>query len=144
MPRWPVHYVDIRAFAYATEIDARVHEALQTLIDDAAPVEATDSAGHGGAPITLLQARIQRSRAIDAVIGGLEGIVALSPDALRDRITADGELYLSVDKQAAYAGAIEYGDGIIVRSKLEAYPATPENTAAAAAPLIEFLVSQST
>jgi len=144
MSTWPVHYLDIRAFAYATEIDARVREAVQTVIDDAGPVEAVDSSGHGGAPITLLQARIQRTRAIDTVITGLEGVVGLSPDALRDRITADGELYLSVDKQAAYEGAIEDGDGIIIRSKLEAYPATRENTVAAAAPLIEFLVSRPT
>ena len=144
MSTWPVHYLDIRAFAYATEIDARVREAVQTVIDDAGPVEAVDSSGHGGAPITLLQARIQRTRAIDTVITGLEGVVGLSPDALRDRITADGELYLSVDKQAAYEGAIEDGDGIIIRSKLEAYPATRENTVAAAEPLIEFLVSRPT
>jgi RNA binding exosome subunit len=144
MSTWPVHYLDIRAFAYATEIDARVREAVQTVINDAGPVEAVDSSGHGGAPITLLQARIERTRAIDTVITGLEGVVGLPPDALRDRITADGELYLSVDKQAAYEGAIEDGDGIIIRSKLEAYPATPENTVAAAAPLIEFLVSRPT
>ena len=144
MSTWPVHYLDIRAFAYATEIDARVRDAVRTVIDDAGPIEEIDSTGHGGAPITLLQTRIQRTRAIEGVITGLEGVVDLSPDALRERITPDGELYLSIDKQAALAGAIESGDGIIIRSKLEAYPATPQNTAAAATPLVEFLVSQST
>ena len=144
MSAWPLHYLDIRAFAYATEDGARVTEAVRTVIGESAQIEETASTGHGGAPITILHARIEQRAAVAEVITQLAGVFDVAPTALGARITADAELYLSVDKQAACTGTVRPGDGIAIRCKLEAYPATRANATAAARPLIDHLVSSST
>jgi hypothetical protein len=144
MSAWPLHYLDIRAFVYATEVEDRVRTALQTVIGETAAADEVESSGHGGAPLTILQTRIEGSAAVAAVITQLEGALDVTPETLRDRITADAELFLSLDKQAAFGGEIRAGDGIVVRCKLEAYPATPANATAAATPLIDHLVTTST
>ena len=144
MSAWPLHHLDVRTFAYATEVDDRVREAMQQVVGETPAIETTESTGHGGAPITILHARIERTTAITQVIDRLGDRIETTPTALRDRITADAELYLAVDKQAAYKGDVRAGEGIAIRCKIEAYPATPSNTTAAAAPLIDHLVTTST
>jgi Predicted exosome subunit len=144
MAEWPLHYLDARTFAYATEVDERVREALRRVVGETPAIERTESAGHGGAPITILQTRIQQTAAIAHVIAQLGGSIETTPADLSDRITGDAELHLTVDKQAAYTGDIRAGEGIAIRCKIEAYPATPSNTTAAAAPLIDHLVTPST
>jgi RNA binding exosome subunit len=57
----PFHYVDLRAFSYATEDVARVESALRTLLPDGFPVERVESEGYHGDRIVVLSARVENA-----------------------------------------------------------------------------------
>ena len=44
MPSVPVHYVDLRAFCYATEDEKRVEAALRTYLPEEFPIERAGEA----------------------------------------------------------------------------------------------------
>ena len=121
----PFHYVDLRAFCYATEDEKRVEQALRTYLPEEFPVERTESEGHHGDRILVLSARVEKADGIRHV---LDRIAELGEaDRLRDeldqRVTENCELFMRLDKQAAYRGRAELGEGITLRAKVEAYPA---------------------
>lgn len=128
MSEIPFHYVDLRTFAYATEDEARVVDALETFLPDETPIERTESEGHFGDRILVLSVRLERADEIRTVLDRI-----LTPDRLHrlrsemsERITENCELYLRFDKQSAVAGEVRDGDSITFRAKIEAYPATRE------------------
>ncbi len=125
----PFHYVDLRAFCYATEAESRVIEALQTLLPADHEIERSASEGHHGDPIVILSARVERATEMDHVFSRLEESVDFDDirAELPDRIDENNSLYLQLDKQAAAQGEIRLGQGITVRAKIEAYPAKREN-----------------
>ena len=121
----PFHYVDLRAFCYATEDEKRVEQALRTYLPEEFPIERTESEGHHGDRILVLSARVEKADGIRHV---LDRIAELGEgDRIRDeldqRVTENCELFVRLDKQAAYRGRAELGDGITLRAKVEAYPA---------------------
>lgn len=135
----PVHRIDLRAFRYATEVPERVEAALAVVIPELTDAETgpdltrTRSEGHYGHPIDVYEASLEDDRAMaslfDRLADGdaLERIVA----DLDDRVTEDCEMFIRLDKQRAYAeDRLHLGDGIEVRIKLEAYPATPDRAIA--------------
>ncbi len=119
----PVHYIDLRTFGYATEDRRRVVAALRQLLPDDHPVESHESTGHYGDPIMVYSARVEQTAGIRTVLNTLADILAEIEPELDDRVTENTELFIQIDKQAAYNGTIVLGDGITVRIKLEAYPA---------------------
>ena len=58
MPEVPFHYVDLRAFSYATEDQKRVEEALRSLLPDDAELDRVENVGHHGDRIVVFSARI--------------------------------------------------------------------------------------
>ena len=128
MPGVPIHYVDLRAFAYATEDVRRVEDALRTVLPEEAEIERSETEGHHGDRIVVLSTRLERADDVRHVLDR----VSESPDFARllaeldDRVTEHTELFFRLDKQAAFDDRIELGDGITVRAKIEAYPATRE------------------
>jgi hypothetical protein len=128
MPRVPFHYVDLRTFCYETEDEKRVEEALRTFLPDEFEVERVESTGHHGDRILVLSARVENADDVRYVLAKLaalpdfEGLL----DELDDRVTENTELFLRLDKQAAFRGATRRGEGITVRAKVEAYPAKRE------------------
>lgn len=124
----PLHYVDLRAFCYATEDDKRVEEALGLFLPEDVELERTTTEGHYGDRILVYSVRVERADEIRHVLERLTDIEEL--DRLRaeleDRVTENTELFLSLDKQAAFNGEVRLGDGITFRGKVEAYPATKE------------------
>jgi RNA binding exosome subunit len=118
--------VDVRAFCYETESEERVRDALALLVPAEVPLEREETRGHHGDRIVLLSARIEAADGVRAVFDAL----AASPDMdriraeLPERIDEDCSLFFHLDKQAAAAGTLRLGDGIAVRAKVEAYPAT--------------------
>jgi RNA binding exosome subunit len=124
----PFHYIDLRAFCYATEDDKRVEQALRTYLPEELEIERATSEGHHGDRILVLSARVENADEMRRVLSK----VAEIPDAdrlldeLDDRVDENCSLFLRLDKQAAYRGAAELGEGITLRAKVEAYPAKKE------------------
>jgi RNA binding exosome subunit len=126
--RVPFHYIDLRAFAYETEDEARVEAALRTFLPEEFALERAESRGHHGDRIVVRSARVERADGIRHVLAQ----IADAPDyerifeELDDRVTDNCEFFLRFDKQAAFRGEVRLGEGITVRAKVEAYPAKRE------------------
>ncbi|WP_134672209.1 RNA-binding protein [Halorussus marinus] len=125
MAEVPFHYVDLRAFCYATEDDKRVEQALRTFLPEEIEIERAESEGHHGDRIVVLSSRVETADEMRHVLSK----VAELPDAERllseldERVDDNCSLFLRFDKQAAYRGEIALGEGITFRAKVEAYPA---------------------
>lgn len=121
----PFHYIDLRTFCYATEDESRVTAALQAFLPAETPIDRTVNTGHHGDRIAVLSTRLDTADDMRYV---LDRIVALDEidevlDELDDRVDEDCSLFLSFDKQAAFRGTVALGRGILLRAKVEAYPA---------------------
>ena len=121
----PFHYIDLRTFCYATEDEARVEAALRTFLPEDVDLDRSVTEGHHGDRIVVLSARVETAdemrRILDVVseLDDLDRVVA----ELDERVDEDCSLYLGFDKQAAFRGEVELGRGIVLRAKVEAYPA---------------------
>jgi RNA binding exosome subunit len=137
----PLHYVELRAFSYATEAEDRVAAALSRFLPEETELDRAESEGHFGDPIVVLSARLERAAEIRTVLDALRDL----PDAEYDRVVAeldervdpDCNLYVTLDKQAAVAGDVRLGEGITLRGKVEAYPADPDRAVANARGMLE-------
>lgn len=123
----PFHYIDLRAFCYATEDEARVEQALRTFLPEEFDIERVENEGFHGDRIVVLSARVENA---DDVRHILDRVAELDLDDVRteltERIDENCSLFLRLDKQAAYSGSIERGEGLELRAKVEAYPAKKE------------------
>lgn len=128
----PFHYIDIRAFSYATEAVRRVETALRTVLPDEHPIERADGTGHYGDRIVICSARIETADGMRTVLDRLAdgGVLQTIKSELSDRVSENQEVYVTLDKQAAYEGAVVTGEGIRLRGKIEAYPATRDRAEA--------------
>lgn len=121
----PFHYVDLRAFCYATEDESRVVDALLTLLPEDVEIERAPGEGHHGDEIVVLSTRVERADEMAHVFDRLRESVDIGQirEELEDRIDENNALFLQLDKQAAARGEIRLGTGIVLRAKVEAYPA---------------------
>jgi len=132
MPSVPFHYMDLRAFCYATEDEKRVEQALRLLLPEDVEVERATSEGHHGDRIVVLSTRVETAdemRHVLSVLSELDEVQRLS-DELDERVDENCALFLQLDKQAAFDGEVRLGDGITLRTKVEAYPAKKEKAVA--------------
>lgn len=128
MARVPLHYVDLRAFCYATEDEKRVETALRTFLPEEFDLERVENVGHHGDRIVVLSARVENAddmRHVLARVSDLDEIDRVV-DELDDRIDDNCALFLRLDKQAAFRDDVRLGPGITLRAKVEAYPAKKE------------------
>ncbi|WP_254862738.1 RNA-binding protein [Halovivax gelatinilyticus] len=128
MAQIPVHYVDLRTFCYATEDEKRVEQALRLFLPEDAEIDRQESEAHYGDRILILSARIEVAddvRDVLTTVASLSDIDRLYNE-LDERVTDNTELFLRFDKQAAFNGSVELGEGITFRAKVEAYPATKD------------------
>ncbi|PSP91304.1 hypothetical protein BRC78_04485 [Halobacteriales archaeon QH_8_68_33] len=141
MPAVPLHYVDLRAFCYATEDDQRVEAALRTFLPEGVELDRAESEGHHGDRILVVSARVERADEMRHVLDRLAELddVDSVVEELDERVDDNCAFYLTLDKQAAFNGEIRRGDGITFRSKVEAYPAKREKAVANARELFESL-----
>ncbi len=124
----PFHYIDLRAFCYATEDIDRVETALRQFIPDEIEITHEETEGYHGDTITVLSVRVDRADDIRYVLSRLaelDDFIDLI-DELEDRIDENCAFFVQLDKQAAVSGAVERGAGLMLRGKVEAYPAKPE------------------
>ena len=128
MPSVPFHYVDLRTFCYATEDEKRVEGALRTFLPEEFEIERATSEGHHGDRIVVLSTRVERADEMRHVLGRLSDLDTASRLAaeLDERVDENCSLFLRLDKQAAFNGAVRLGEGITFRAKVEAYPAKHE------------------
>lgn len=144
MPQIPLHYVDLRTFCYATEDDKRVEDALRRFLPEEFEIERVESEGHYGDRILVLSARVETAddvRHVLAQLTDLEEFDRLLAE-LDERVTANCELFLRLDKQAAFNGEVALGDGITFRAKVEAYPAKKEKAVDNAEAVLEELAAE--
>jgi hypothetical protein len=129
MARVPFHYVDLRAFSYATEDDRRVEDALRTFLPEEFEVDTHSVEGHNGDRIVTLSARVENADDVRHVLSQLADLPTIEQvmDELDDRVTDNCELFLRLDKQDAFGGRVTLGEGVTLRAKVEAYPAKREN-----------------
>ena len=121
----PFHYVDLRTFCYATEDEKRVEAALETFLPEGTELEREVTEGHNGDRIVVLSVRLERADEIRHVLETLTGLDEFDRllEELETRIDDNCAFYIGLDKQAAYNGAAALGDGLMLRGKVEAYPA---------------------
>jgi len=128
MAEVPFHYVDLRAFCYATEDDKRVEQALRTFLPEEVEIERAESEGYHGDRIVVLSCRVETADEMRHVLSK----VAELPDSdrllseLDERVDDNCSLFLRFDKQSAYRGEVALGEGVTFRAKVEAYPAEKE------------------
>ncbi|SDF76300.1 RNA-binding protein [Halorientalis regularis] len=145
MPSVPFHYVDLRAFCYATEDEKRVEGALRTFLPEEVEIERATSEGHHGDRIVVLSARVERADEMRHVLNRLSDLETAQQlaDELDERVDDNCSLFLRLDKQAAFGGDVRLGDGLTVRAKVEAYPATKEKAVENAREALETFIAES-
>jgi RNA binding exosome subunit len=123
----PLHYVDLRAFCYATEDDRRVEAALRRFLPEEFPVERSETEGHYGDRIVVMEARVENADEVRHVLDAVGDLPAEDLRRVRkeldDRVDENTSLFLRLDKQAAFDGDVDLGQGLTLRAKVEAYPA---------------------
>ena len=126
----PFHYVDLRAFSYATEDDKRVEDALRLFLPEEFGIDRTESEGHHGDRILVLSARVENADDVRCVLDALEALPDEEFDRLGgeldERVDENCSFFVSLSKQAAFNGEVRLGDGLTLRGKVEAYPAKKE------------------
>jgi len=132
MPKVPFHYVDLRAFSYATEDEKRVEQALYTLLPEDVELDRAENVGHHGDRIVVLSARVETADEMRHVLDRLSELEDLDRvlNELDERVNDNCALFLRLDKQAAFRGNVRLGSGLTVRTKVEAYPAKKETAVA--------------
>ena len=125
----PFHYLDVRAFCYATEDCSRVEVAIRNLLPSDTELTRENSSGHHGDPITVYTARIETADEMRVILNHLLTFDTIEKVtvALAERVADDCSFFMRIDKQRAYDGEIVLGPGIQIRGKVEAYPANREN-----------------
>jgi len=123
----PFHYVDLRAFCYATEDEKRVASALRTFLPEEIDLDRVENEGHHGDRIVVLSARLENADDVRHALDRLSDLPGASFDRLVDeldeRVDENCSLFVALEKQAAFRGDVELGGGITLRAKVEAYPA---------------------
>ncbi len=121
----PFHYVDLRTFCYSTEDEKRVETALRTFLPEETEIQREVTEGHHGDRILVFSVRLERADDVRYVLSRLTELDSFDRllDELEDRIDDNCAFFIQLDKQAAYRGDVELGDGLMLRGKVEAYPA---------------------
>lgn len=122
----PFQRATASAHCHATEIPARVEEALRALVGPA-PIHETRARGHHGNPIRVLEARLEGGdlrRAMETLRSAAGPWLARELDA---RVADDLWFYARLDKQRASQGALvvaNVDDPIRLRAKVKVFPAS--------------------
>ncbi|MEF8799728.1 MAG: RNA-binding protein [Halolamina sp.] len=121
----PFHYIDLRTFCYATEDEKRVEQALRRFLPEDFHIERATNEGHHGDRIVVLSARVEKADNVRYVLQQLSDLPDIERiiGELDERVDENCSFFLRLDKQRAFKGDVEQGQGITLRAKVEAYPA---------------------
>jgi RNA binding exosome subunit len=121
----PFHYVDLRTFCYSTEDEKRVEAALRTFLPEETEIERDVTEGHHGDRIIIFSVRLERADEVRHVLARLTELDDFDRllEELEARIDDNCAFFIGLDKQAAFKRSVEFGEGMMLRGKVEAYPA---------------------
>ncbi len=119
--------VRLRAIAQATEVEARVLEAV-AFASGTDEITIYKAEGHFGTPITIIEVELKKKSEIKRFIGLMSeaGILQALRDDSDARTDQDCAFHFRLDKQKAYLGELalaEAKDVIDVSMKIGVYPA---------------------
>ena len=127
--RGPFSSLHARALCHATEVLDRVKQAVLNTVGEV-ELETKRTAGHHGNEIVVVEAHITDARAMRHLFESLpKNDREQLSNTLAERLDDSCNLFLRVDKQSAYDGRIvlaNSGDVILIRLKVNAYPAKKE------------------
>ena len=111
----PVAYVDVRFCAHATEDVEKVVKAVQNTLPsdhiEDITFKRSNLEGHYGNPITFFETRIKDKETVRALVENLSvNLSSLDKEELGrtiHRCVDKGNLYIRLDKQAAFQGKIK-------------------------------------
>ena len=113
-----------RVFCHATEDLDRVKAALENAVGKS-EVKITRTEGHHGNPIVILESTVEESDDIDEFFSrlGKQNVDEIL-SSLSSRMDEACNLFIRLDKQAAFKGEIRFGsdDVISVRIRVRSYP----------------------
>jgi RNA binding exosome subunit len=137
------HWVRLRASCHPTEDLAKVEAALRFVAGvPGLPLESTAMDTHHGGTVRIVEAVLDRSRAVRDVLQRLLDLPGAREElaaTLEARTDDDGVLYVRFDKQEAFQGrlALTRGeDAVQLRLRMETYPASREAALAALRELV--------
>lgn len=132
------HYVELRAFAHATESLELVDEGMRTLIPGDLGVDVEEAEGHFGNRVRILRTKLEKADDIRYFLDRIDHLKSTLLSELDRRLDDDCNLWIRLDKQRAVEGRVEGTDmdGIVARIKLAAYPADRENAVESAEELL--------
>ena len=115
MSQLPVAYVDVRFCAHATEDVEKVVKAVQNTLPsdhiEDITFKRSNLEGHYGNPITFFETRIKDKETVRALVENLSSnLSSLDKEELGrtiHRCVDKGNLYIRLDKQAAFQGKIK-------------------------------------
>lgn len=115
--KFSIAYIDLRAFAHATEDPDKVLNAIRNIIPteliDTVIFKKSNLTGHHGNPITLLETRIKEKNTTQLIFEKISsGLSILDKELLNNEIDQHlekGNLYLRLDKQSAYLNQLKLG-----------------------------------
>jgi RNA binding exosome subunit len=140
----PFSSLHARALCHATEVLERVELAVTNAIGGAS-LETRRTEGHHGNEIVVVEAHTTDTQNVRHLFTALsEDDRTLLLSTLDQRLDESCNLFLRVDKQAAYAGRTALAtteDSIAVRLKINAYPAKRDVAALATAEFVHDLSS---
>lgn len=121
----PFHYVELRTFCYATEDEKRVEQALRRFLPEEYEIERSINRGHHGDRIVVFSTRVDNADDVRHVLRQLSELPNIERviGELDERVDENCSFFLRLDKQAAFKGDVDRGEGITLRAKVEAYPA---------------------
>lgn len=110
-----IAYIDIRVFVHATEDAEKVVKAvcntLPTELADQVVFRKTNLKGYYNNPIILIEARIKKKHAVDAVFRKLaSGLNKSDKELLNSEVRQHlnkGNLFIRLDKQSAYLSELK-------------------------------------
>ena len=125
----PFSSLHARALCHATEVLDRVKQSVTNTVGDV-DLETKRTAGHHGNDILVVEAHSTDSRNVKHLFDLLSAEDReLMVSTIDRRLDDSCNLFLRVDKQAAYEGRVTLGaseDSIALRLKVSAFPAKPE------------------
>ena len=129
-----IHHIHFRTFVHATESPEKVKAALAYVTGDA-DITQSETAGHFGNPLVILESRLKKNREIKDLFQRLrkDGIIETILLCLEDRVDDECNFHFRLSKQKAFGEVLaiaEDKDGIDCSAKVAAYPASRENALA--------------
>ncbi|AIF68839.1 hypothetical protein PAP_02035 [Palaeococcus pacificus DY20341] len=140
MAKLQAHHIRVSTFIHATEEPEKVLEALETIFPESISqedieFEIINTEGFFGNPIKVVNAELKRSRNVRAFLENLKALLSDEDkeyllEHLDEKVDDEGTFYIRFNKQKAYLGEVEVGEGedvIQVKIKVKAFPMRRES-----------------